>query len=93
MFLEHQNELFHGFIGCKKSFDRVYHDSHMGILKDNNIDNRLIEVIEVRSYDEATSAVLLNGSVVDFFSNDNMSATWMSIVSSRLLFNAGQDRA
>jgi len=64
--LEHQNELFHNFIDFKKAFDRVWHDGLWRVLKEYNIDNRLIEVIK-SLYDEATSTVLLNGNVDEFF--------------------------
>ena len=64
--MEYQNELFHDFVDFKKAFDRVWHDGLKRVSKEYGIDDRLIEV--VRSlYDEATSAVLLNGSIEDFF--------------------------
>ena len=59
-------ELFHNFIDFKKAFDRVSHDRLWRVLKQCNIDSQLIEVI-ISLYDEATSAVLLNGSVGDSF--------------------------
>ena len=64
--LEHQKELYHNFIDFKKAFDRVWHEGLWRVLKEYNIDNRLIEVIK-SLYGEATSAVLMNGNVGDFF--------------------------
>jgi hypothetical protein len=64
--LEHQKELYHNFIDFKKAFDRVWHEGLWRVLKEYNIDNQLIEVIK-SLYDEATSAVLLNGNAGDFF--------------------------
>ena len=65
--LEHQKgPHFHNFIDFNKAFDRVWHDGLWRVLKEYNIDNRLIEVIRSLN-DEATSAVLLNGSVRHFF--------------------------
>ena len=60
--LEYQNELFHNFIEFKKAFNRVWHDGLWRVLNECDIDSRLIEVIRSLC-DEATSAVLLNGSV------------------------------
>ena len=65
--MEHQKELFHNFIDFKKAFDHVWHGGIWGVLKEYNIDNRLIQVIK-SLYDEATSVVLLNGSVGDITS-------------------------
>ena len=57
--LWHQKELFHGFIDFKKAFDRVWHEGLWRVLKEYNIDNRLLEVIE-SLYDEANSDALAN---------------------------------
>ena len=54
---EHPKELYHNFIDFKKAFDRVWQEGLWRVLKNTNIDNRLIEVIK-SVYDEATSAVL-----------------------------------
>ena len=45
-YLEHQKELYHNFIDFKKAFDRVWHEGLWRVLKEYNIDNRLIEVIK-----------------------------------------------
>ena len=60
------HELFHNFIDFKKAFGRVSHEGLWRVLKQYNIDNRLIEVISSLC-DEATSAVLLNGNIGDVF--------------------------
>ena len=59
--MEHQKELYHNFIDSKKAFDRVCHEGLWRVVKEHNIDNRLIEVIR-SLYDDAASAVLLNGN-------------------------------
>ena len=58
--------LFHNLIAFKKAFDRVWHDGLWLVLRECNMDNWLIQVIK-SLYDEATSTVVLNGSVKDFF--------------------------
>ena len=64
--LEHQKKLCHNFIDFKKAFTRVSYEGLWGVLKEYNIDNRLMEVIK-SLYSEATSAVLLNENTGDFF--------------------------
>ena len=64
--LERQKEVYHNLIDFKKAFDRVWHEGLWRVLKEYNIDNRLIEVIE-SLFGEVTSAVLLNGNAGDFF--------------------------
>ena len=68
--LEHDKELYHNFIDFKKAFDPVWHEGLWRVLREYNIDNRLIEVIK-SLYDEATSAMLL--SVVNEYSNNEYS--------------------
>ena len=63
--MEHQRKLFPHFIDFKKAFNRVWRDDLWRVLKDYNIDNWLNEV--TRLYDEATNALLLNGSGEDLF--------------------------
>ena len=65
-YLDYQKELYHNFVNFKKAFDRVWHEGLWRVLKEYNIDNRLIEVIK-SLHDEATSAVLLNGNAGDVF--------------------------
>ena len=64
--LLHQKKLYHNFIDFKKAFDRVWHAGLWRVLKEYDVDNRLIELIKLL-YDEATSAVLLNGNAGYFF--------------------------
>ena len=64
--LKHQKNLYHNFIDLKKMFDRIWHEGLWRVLKEYDIDNRRIEVIS-SLYDEATSAVLLNGKAGYFF--------------------------
>ena len=66
-YVGHHREPFHGLIHFKKAFDRVWHDSLWRVLKEFNIDNRLIDVVNMALYDEATSEVVVNGNVGDFF--------------------------
>ena len=62
---QHQKELFRNFIDVKKAFDRVWHDGLWRVLKEYNIDHRLIDVIR-SLYDDMTSALFLNGTVGNF---------------------------
>ena len=50
--LEHQTKLCHNFIDFKKAFERDWHEGFWRVLKEYNINNRLIEVIKLL-YDEA----------------------------------------
>ena len=59
-------ELCHNCIDYKKAFDRVWHYCLSRVLKEYNIDNRLIEVIKPL-FGEATSAVILKGNAGDLF--------------------------
>jgi hypothetical protein len=64
--LQHQRELFHNFIDFKKAFDRVWHDGLWQVLKGFNIEEGLVQVIQ-ELYRDASSAVLLNGQIGNFF--------------------------
>ena len=65
-YLKHQQDLYHVFIDFKKAFDRVWHAALWAIMKKYNIRANLIRVIK-NLYDKATSAVLFNSSVGDWF--------------------------
>ena len=54
---QHQQELFHVFIGSKKVFDRVWHEALWTTMKKYNISTNLIRVIK-NLYDKATSCLL-----------------------------------
>ena len=64
--LQHQRPLFHNFIDFKKAFDRVWHDGLWSVLRGFNIEEGLVQVIQAL-YTHATSAVLLNNQIGDFF--------------------------
>ena len=61
-YLQHQQNLYHVFIDFKKAFDRVW---HAALIK-YNISTNLIRVTKIL-YDKATSAVLFNSSIGDWF--------------------------
>ena len=64
--LQHQQTLYHIFIDFKKAFDRVWHATLWANMKKYNISANLIQVIK-NLYDKATSAVLFNSSIGDWF--------------------------
>ena len=65
-YLQHQQDLYHVFIDFKKAFDRVWHAALWTIMRQYNIGNNLIHVIQ-RLYERATSAVFINGNIGDWF--------------------------
>ena len=65
-YLQHQQDLYHVFIDFKKAFDRIWHAALWETMKKYNIRANLIRVIR-HLYDKATSAVLFNGSVGNWF--------------------------
>ena len=65
-YLQHQQDLYHVFIDFKKAFDRVWHAALWATMKKYNISKNLIKVIK-NLYNKATSAVLFNGSIGDWF--------------------------
>ena len=65
-YLQHQQDLYHVFIDFKKAFDRVWHAALWASMKPYNISTNLMRVIK-KPYDKATSAVLFNGSIGDWF--------------------------
>ena len=64
--IQHQKDLFHNFIDFKKAFDRVWHDGLWFILRDFNIDDGLVQIIQAL-YAHSTSAVLQNHKIGQFF--------------------------
>ena len=64
-YLQHQQDLHHVFIDFKKAFDRVWHAALRATMKKYIIAN-LIRVIK-NLCDKATSAVLFNSSIGDWF--------------------------
>ena len=65
-YLQHQQDLYHVFIDFKEVFDRVWHAAMWATMKKYNISANLIRVIK-NLYDKATSAVLFNSSIRDWF--------------------------
>ena len=65
-YLQHQQDLYHVFIYFTKTFNRVWHAALWATMKKYNISTNLIQVIK-NLYDKATSAVLFNSSIGDWF--------------------------
>ena len=65
-YLQLEQDLYHVFIDFKKAFDRVQHAALWATMKKYNISTNLIQVIK-NLYNKATSAVLFNGSIGDWF--------------------------
>ena len=65
-YLQHQQDLYHVFIDFKKAFDKVWHAALWATMKKYNISTNLIRIIK-NLYDQATSAVLFNSSMGDWF--------------------------
>ncbi|WP_294046743.1 reverse transcriptase family protein, partial [Thiolapillus sp.] len=65
-YLQHQQDLYYVFIDFKKAFDRVWHAALWATMKKYNISTNLIQVIK-NLYNKATSAVLFNGTIEDWF--------------------------
>ena len=65
-YIRHQQDLYHVFIDFKKAFDRVWHVALWATMKKYNISANFIQVIK-NLYNKATSAVLFNGSIGDWF--------------------------
>jgi len=60
--LEQQRELYHNFIDFKKAFDRVWHDGLWHVMRDFNVEEGLVQVIQ-SLYEDASSSVLLNNII------------------------------
>ena len=65
-YLQHHQDLYHVIIDFKKAFDRVWHAALWATVKKYNFSTNLIQVIK-NLYNKATSAVLFNGSIGDWF--------------------------
>ena len=61
-YLQHQQDLYHVF----KVFDRVWHAVLWATMEKYNTSTNLFQVIK-NLYNKATSAVLFNGSIGDWF--------------------------
>ena len=64
--LQHQKDIYHNFIDFKKAFDRVWHEGLWMVLRSFNIEEGLVQMIKAL-YDNATSAVLLNNNIGEYF--------------------------
>ena len=65
-YLQHQQDLYYVFIDFKKAFDRVWHAALRATMEKYYIIANLIRVIK-NLCDKATSAVLFNSSIGDWF--------------------------
>ena len=65
-YFQHQQDLYHVFIDFRKAFHSVSHAALWATMKKYNISANLIRVIK-NLCDKATSAVLFNNSVGDWF--------------------------
>ena len=65
-YIQHQQDHYHVFIDFKKAFDRVWRAALWATTKKDNISANLIQVIK-NLYDNATSAVLFNSGIGDWF--------------------------
>ena len=65
-YFQHQQDLYHVFIDFKKAFDRVWQAALWATMKKYNISTNLTQFIQ-NLYNKATSAVLFNGSIGDWF--------------------------
>ena len=65
-YLQHQQDLYHVFIDFKKAFDRIWHAALWATMKKYDISTNFIQVIK-NLYNKATSPVLFNSSIGDWF--------------------------
>ena len=96
-YLQHQQDLYHVFIDFKKAYDRVYHAALWATMKKYNISTNRIQVIK-NLYNKATSAVLFNGSIGDWFRTTVgvrqgclLSPTLFNIFLERIMTDASED--
>ena len=66
-YLKHQLDLCHVFLDFKKAFGRVWHAALWATMKTYNISTNLIQVTKNLYNKAATTAVLFNGSIGDWF--------------------------
>ena len=65
-YFQHQQDLYHVFLDFKTAVDRVWHAALWATMKKYNISTNLNQVIK-NLYNKATSDVLFNGSIGDWF--------------------------
>ena len=96
-YLQHQQDLYHVFIDFKKAFNKVWHAALWANMKKHNISTNLIRVIK-NLYDKATSAVLFNSSIGDWFRTTDgvrqgclLSPTLFNLFLERIMTDALED--
>ena len=65
-YLQHQQDLYQVTIDFKEAFDKVWHAALWATMKKYNISANLMQAIK-NLYNKATSAVLINSSIGDWF--------------------------
>ena len=65
-YLQHEQNIYHVFIDFKKAFERVYYVALRATIRKYNINANLVRAIE-HLYDDALSAVQINGSTGEWF--------------------------
>lgn len=68
-YMQHQQDLYHNFIDFRKAFDRVWHTGLWNTMRYFDVDEGLIKIIEAL-YSKATSAVMTNTVMGDFFATN-----------------------
>ena len=63
---QHPRDIYHIFIDFAKAFDRVWHAALWATMRRYNITADIIRVVQ-SLYEKATSAVLINGTLGDWF--------------------------
>ena len=96
-YFQHQQDLYHAIIDFKKAFDRIWHAALWANMKKHNISTNLIRVIK-NLYDKATSAVLFNSSIGDWFRTTDgvrqgclLSPTLFNLFLERIMTDALED--
>ena len=96
-YLQHQQNLYHVFIDFKKAFDRVSHAVLWATMEKYNISTNLIQFTK-NLYKKATSAVLFNSSIGDWFRTTNgvrqghlLSSTLFNIFLGRIMTDTLED--
>ena len=96
-YLQHQEDLYRVFKDFKKAFHRIWHATLWATMKKYNISTNLIQVIK-NLYNKATSAVLFNGSIGDWFRTTvgvrqgcRLSPTLFNIFLERIMTDALED--
>ena len=64
--LQHQHHIYHNFIKFSKAINQVWHERLWQVMRNYNIDDNMIQVIEAL-YRDSSIAVLLNSHLREFF--------------------------